>query len=265
MKYALVNGQRKEPQPELQGICPCCGGKLNSRCGEERVWHWYHLRKIDCDPWWENETEWHRNWKNKFPVEWQEIIQKDENTGEKHIADIRTGNDWVIEFQHSSIKIDERVSREGTYKKLVWVVDGKRRKLDAKQFYKSIDGRHCLVDKPLIVGVFKDDSRIIREWSSSKVPVFFDFGESDLWLLLGNNRAGELLYIVRFLKAEFLNFLHDTKEEDVFLEMINGLNKLLVDRLKLQKVMREVSQMQRYPTPRQSAYQRRQMRSKGRL
>jgi competence protein CoiA len=45
-----------------------------ARCGSQRIHHWAHKNKSEqCDHWWENETEWHRNWKASFPVDWQEI------------------------------------------------------------------------------------------------------------------------------------------------------------------------------------------------
>jgi competence CoiA-like predicted nuclease len=103
MKFAKVNGQRQEAQPRLSGNCPGCDGPMVARCGTKRVWHWAHLGERTCDVWWENETEWHRAWKNQFPVGWQEIVHRAEN-GEKHIADVKTSQGWVLEFQHSPIK-----------------------------------------------------------------------------------------------------------------------------------------------------------------
>lgn len=69
--------------------------------------HWAHKGKLVCDVWWKNETAQHRAWKNNFPVEWQEIIHFDDSTGEKHIADTKTTEVWVLEFQHSPIKLEE--------------------------------------------------------------------------------------------------------------------------------------------------------------
>jgi competence protein CoiA len=71
-----------------------------AKCGEVRAPHWAHRSRRECDHWWEPETEWHRAWKNAFPEEWQEIVHWAED-GEKHIADVKTGRGWVIEFQHS--------------------------------------------------------------------------------------------------------------------------------------------------------------------
>ncbi len=138
MKFALVSGQRQEAQPNLSGECPVCGSPMIARCGEVRLWHWAHKGRRLCDPWWENETEWHRAWKDLFPVGWQEFVQHD-GDGERHIADVKTDDGWVIEFQHSYIKPEERRSREAFYHKLVWVVDGLRRQTDGAQFRKAWD------------------------------------------------------------------------------------------------------------------------------
>src|SRR5262245_47594429 len=133
MRFALVNGEREAAQPDLSGACQTCGQAMVARCGEVRLWHWAHRVKRLCDPWWENETEWHRGWKGQFPDAWQEIVHRAE-TGEKHVADVRTEQGWILEFQHSSISPVERRSRDAFYRQLVWVVDATRRKRDAGQF-----------------------------------------------------------------------------------------------------------------------------------
>ena len=46
------------------------------------------------------------------------------NSGELHIADVKTPSGLVIEFQRSTIHPDEISAREVFYKKMVWVVDG---------------------------------------------------------------------------------------------------------------------------------------------
>lgn len=109
MKYALVNNERQEPQSGLIGKCQCCNSPVIAKCGDLRVHHWAHKTKLQCDPWWE-ESEWHRAWKEKFPKEWQEIIHKAEND-EKHIADVKTDQGFVIEFQHSHLDSQERAAR----------------------------------------------------------------------------------------------------------------------------------------------------------
>ena len=187
LKFAIIDGQRRLPEPGLNGECPVCEATTIAKCGEKNIWHWAHKSKRKCDHWWENETEWHRNWKNYFPVECQEVVRRADD-GEKHIADVKTDQDWVIEFQHSYIKPEERRSREAFYGNMVWVVDGLRRTNDLKQFNEAVrDGQH-MSQKPLIVKVHPLDCRLVMEWSTCRVPVFFDFGEElqqhDLWLLI---------------------------------------------------------------------------------
>mgnify|MGYP000669292942 CR=1 FL=1 len=56
---------------------------------------------MECDSWKENETEWHREWKGIFPIDWQEVIIN--KNDQIHRADIKTPNGLVVEFQNSSI------------------------------------------------------------------------------------------------------------------------------------------------------------------
>ena len=195
MRYALVNNQKLEAQPNLLGSCTYCEKPMTSKCGEKNIWHWAHKSKRICDSWWENETEWHRTWKSHFPVEWQEIIQHADD-GEKHIADVKTDQDLVLEFQHSQIMPEERLARENFYKKILWIVDGKRRLRDKIKFFDEIEFTSCVDgrDDNRILNVLR--STLLCEWSESNVPVFFDFGEDTLWCLLPKNTA-EMRYLFR--------------------------------------------------------------------
>ncbi len=123
MQFALVDNIRREASPGLKGICDNCGSTMISKCGDRIVHHWAHHRIRNCDPWWENETEWHRKWKELFPERCREVLHVAEN-GEIHRADVKTENGIYIEFQHSSMNDEERLSREKFYKNLVWIVDG---------------------------------------------------------------------------------------------------------------------------------------------
>ncbi|OEJ67734.1 competence protein CoiA [Magnetovibrio blakemorei] len=208
MKLAIIDGQRREAQPGLSGECPVCKATTIAKCGEKNIWHWAHKGKRNCDRWWENETEWHRDWKNHFPVEWQEVVRR-ANDGEKHIVDVKTDQDWVIEFQHSYINPDERRSRESFYGNMVWVVDGLRRKNDLKQFAESVRYGSSIFKKPLIVTVHLFECRLVKEWASSHVPVFFDFGEENqphgLWLLIPMG-LDDKAYITLVGKENFINW-----------------------------------------------------------
>jgi hypothetical protein len=97
-----------------------------AKCGLKKMWHWAHLPSRTCDPWWENETPWHRKWKSFFPEAWREYIHVDPVTNEKHIADVKTAAGRVIEFQNSPMPPDELASREKFYGDMIWVVNGER-------------------------------------------------------------------------------------------------------------------------------------------
>jgi competence protein CoiA len=179
MRFALVNNNRIEAQPQLHGLCPCCSKPVISKCGIRKIWHWAHKSKTECDHWWEPETEWHRTWKNNYPADWQETILLNERNGEKHIADVRAVHDLIIEFQHSHISHQERISREQYYRNMVWVVDGARLKRDYPRFLKEWkrDGISEVykTDKSGIFKVGFPEFCFPEAWLKSSVPVIFDF------------------------------------------------------------------------------------------
>ena len=202
MKFALLNEQRQEAQPSLSGKCLACGHPMVAKCGERRIWHWAHRRIRFCDPWWENETEWHRTWKGQFPADRQEVIQI-ATTGEKHIADVKTDRDWVIEFQHSYLKPEERRSRDAFYPKLVWVVNATRRKRDGNQFVGALNSGARIVAHLPIVKVRSDECALLQEWAGSQAPIFFDFGSEQLsWLIAG--RVDGPAYVGPISRASFI-------------------------------------------------------------
>lgn len=174
MKFALINDSKVEATKGAKGICPSCSAELIAKCGQVKINHWAHKGARNCDPWWENETEWHRLWKNNFPRESQEICLIDEQTGEKHIADVRTSHGLTIEFQHSFINQQERISRESFYKNMIWVVDGTRLKKDYPRFIKG-HGDFRMTNKQGIFLVDFPDECFPASWLGSSVPVIFDF------------------------------------------------------------------------------------------
>lgn len=151
---------------------------MTARCGEVRVHHWAHKSKSDCDPWGEPETDWHFNWKNEFPLRWQEHILFDQRTKEKHIADIFTLAGLTIEVQHSHLEPEERRAREAFYKNMLWIVDGSR--LEGNR--KKISGWQGALSE-IIVGkrstrlylTDKSEELFPRDWLDSPVPVCFDY------------------------------------------------------------------------------------------
>ncbi|MFX1707198.1 competence protein CoiA family protein [Chitinophaga sp. CC14] len=185
MRFALIDNLRVEAEPGLKGICPGCMQPVIAKCGAQRIHHWAHSRSIACDKWWEAETEWHRAWKNNFPLGWQEVFLPDAQTGQKHIADVQTEHGLVIEFQHSHLNPQERIARETFYKNMVWVVDGTRLKYDYRRFVKGHDYFQYTEQKG-IFHVKSPEDCFPQAWLNSQVPVIFDFkGQEPLEDLLG--------------------------------------------------------------------------------
>ena len=234
------------------GECPCCSSELIAKCGEVYIHHWAHKKKCD-DHWWENETEWHRNWKNEFPSDWQEVIHRDK-TGEKHIADVKTSEGWTIEFQHSYLKPEERRSRNHFYKKLIWVVDGMKRKTDLKQFQNMLNVANDVYYEPLLLRVDAEERRLFKEWGGSSSMVFVDFSDSlisykdgyssntDLWLIYPNNK---MMFVSHFSRHSFIELLNNNKSNEIFDKLINPIQKEINEYIVKQKALEEESQRRR--------------------
>jgi competence protein CoiA len=185
MKFAVVEGERREARPGLSGKCDC-GAAMIAKCGKYRVSHWAHWGTRTCDPWWEPETEWHRAWKDHFPKDWQEITQRSDD-GEKHKADVKTDRGIVLEFQHSHLRQKERESREKFYQEMAWVVDGLRRVRDRSRFLASLTAGSIVKAKPLTFSLPSTEGALLRDWVGSHNPVFFDFGDNPVLLNFEDN------------------------------------------------------------------------------
>lgn len=118
MIWENFKGERIKATPKAEAVCDLCNGELIPKCGEIKIWHWAHKSLVDCDSWYEPESEWHINWKNKFPKEQQEV-----RMGE-HKADIRNKWNMVIELQNSSISSENIFAREEYYNSMIWLLNG---------------------------------------------------------------------------------------------------------------------------------------------
>lgn len=219
MKFALFENNTIEATKGAKGICPSCGSELIARCGDIKINHWSHKNNRNCDPWWENETEWHRSWKNNFPKNWQETIKVDEQTGEKHIADVFTSHGLVIEFQHSHIDPQERSSRERFYKNMVWVVDGTRLKRDYLRFLKGKKDFRKTKKQGYYILEFPDEC-FPSAWLGSLVPVIFDF--RGIESLDDPNDLRNFLYFLRPNQSKTDSVLVIISRESFINDSING-------------------------------------------
>lgn len=243
MKFSIVNGARQEPKKGLIGNCPNCDKAMIAKCGEKKIHHWSHKGKLECDLWWENETEWHRNWKGHFPVNWQEVVHKDEVTGERHIADVKTDEEWVIEFQHSFLRPEERNSRNNFYKKLVWVVDCKRLKGDEDEIKKAIEGG---VPFGFTRKIHPDNCSLLKNWNSNHA-VFFDLGQDELIVLLPKCHD-EMLYVFPFSKLEFIEiFQNEGSEKTINFKnlLLNFPKMVLINQIQIHQRNQQIANIQR--------------------
>ncbi len=209
MHFALSENRRIEATPRAAGVCPGCGAEMLARCGTKKVWHWAHKGRRHCDRWWENETQWHRDWKNKFSSDWQEIPARDAR-GELHIADIKTPEGLTIEFQHSAIKPDEIVKRTAFYDQVIWIIDATRRPTDAKQYAQMLEYSYSeRFDGVDIHTVYVEETRLLKEWGSLGRIVGFDYGGDNLFLLTA--AQGRRRYLFDFPKLEFVQSIIEGK------------------------------------------------------
>lgn len=109
-------------EPKQKAICGHCGSDVHAKCGSKVVWHWAHVSVDNCDSWYEPETIWHRTWKSHFGISCSEISIVKEGT--RHIADVLTNGQLVIEFQNSPISSETIIARESFYQKMIWVING---------------------------------------------------------------------------------------------------------------------------------------------
>ena len=118
---------RVEP-PERTGdraTCPGCGARVDAVVGEIVIPHWRHHAIQDCDSWAGGETLWHLEWKSRaYAAGWR--IEVGYPGPPIHRADAVSLRGHVVEFQHSSLSVDDLAERTDFYAgkgPLVWVLD----------------------------------------------------------------------------------------------------------------------------------------------
>ena len=229
MKFALVDDIRTTAKPRLSGVCIGCGSVVIPKCGPRRRHHWAHKSKQDCNYLREPETDWHRAWKDEFPEDWQEVVQFNEETGEKHIADIQTDHGWTLEVQNSAISEDEKESRNDFYPNLVWVVNALKMKkahsqlLEVKAVARKIVS-HRLFDVYWSRGLYQDYRRR-DQWFNNKSVIAFDYGDKEkdaedntnwLWVLLPDDSHQ---FLVPLRESYFIRLIREGRLSS-FIELV---------------------------------------------
>lgn len=112
-------------------ICPVCKYPVIQKRGNIMTHHFAHKTTDICDPWYSGKmSAWHKEMQNLFPRHCQEVIVRNDEHSEYHIADIIFNNgskSYVVEFQHSTISYNDFVSRTDFYMNqgygMIWIFD----------------------------------------------------------------------------------------------------------------------------------------------
>ena len=210
MKFALVNGQRQEARPNLSGKCPNpnCDRPMVAKCGEVKIWHWAHQGSRPCgDPGWENETEWHLKWKGGISrCLGSKFVHRADDGYQAHCRhqDRAWVGNRIPTFKHQPRRAAGLAI--AFYRQLcfgLWTEqDGKR---DAAQFARAwSDGTPVGKVYPA-QRLSADECALLREWSGSLAPIFFDFGDGQvLWWLLPGRLNGSA-YVAQFPRNVFIH------------------------------------------------------------
>ncbi len=131
----------EDEEKHVECFCPACGEPLKHKKGKVRRPYFAHLPNSVCHFGQDKDykSEWHIRMQEYFPKEEREYLFVDEETGEKHIADVFVKEaNTVLEFQHSPIDEQEFISR--TYfhlknkRRIVWLFDESSEKEGGSRF-----------------------------------------------------------------------------------------------------------------------------------
>jgi hypothetical protein len=163
---------------------------------------------------------------------------------------VRTTHGWVIEFQHSYLKPEERRSRSAFYQKLVWVVDGARRKTDRVQFASALDSSFQVGSNAAVRRVLPSKCTLLTEWGDANTPVFFDFGPGPtLWWLIATGSSG-FAYVAPLSRSDFVEIHRhgDSNSARSFQSLVSDIGKL-VENYEVQPREMTVRQSASLPPP----------------
>jgi competence CoiA-like predicted nuclease len=213
MLYAIDGNDKIEASPGAHAICPNCDKNVFAKCGEINIWHWAHLKNEACDGWYEPETLWHKNWKLAFGKDNSEIsIRKD---GIRHIADILTKSNVVIELQNSPLQKQVIRRRENFYgERMIWLINGAPFCMNFTWIQKHHDIKWKMTSEGwlnITTGEIKPNlqqytffwSWARKSWKFVQRPVLIDFGGDKLfWVKEG--MGSSMGHGVQVLKSTFL-------------------------------------------------------------
>jgi hypothetical protein len=206
MLYAL-NSITQEKISAIKGVpavCPGCNGPVIARIGSVVIPHWAHQKNSNC-AYSEGETEWHLDWKAKFPKENCEIRM------ENHRADVFINN-VVLEFQSVTPDLEKIQAREGFYKEMYWIYKYHNKEIEISTFYKKTKilpmSEHPFHMNPeffdaqymnMLSNVYENTIFLkhgLPGWKNATKGIFLDLGSL-------NGTIGKYLFFVRSSNIKF--------------------------------------------------------------
>lgn len=170
MMYAVnQDGVKSLPSKEGDFYCPCCESKVVAKMGRIKIHHWSHLSsEIYCNS--RPMSEWHLEWQSHFPPEMVEVYVNKERR-----ADVLLPNKIAIEFQNSSISIENVLARNQHHKDgVIWVHNFMEQTIN-KQFFNKTE-----VKKGLYRALWKNPVHLFDRERVRGEDIYFQFSEQTL-------------------------------------------------------------------------------------
>ena len=194
MLEALCDGKTVRAARELnrEAVYRCKDDRCNHPemelcAGTVRHPYFRHKRRSHC--YWHGykETDWHLEWKSHFDC--VEVYMGDDENGSANWADAVVGENFVIEFQHSGMKEEERAAREKYYTEkaggMVWIVDAYKPRYLKRLEKIELSAYTDIPSKEPFRYVLFPEEAFNELWIDRPVGVIFDYGpDKDLFYLL---------------------------------------------------------------------------------
>lgn len=187
----------KDAEKGEKYFCPCCNEPTILKSGKIKAPHFAHKSHHNCDPWYSEMSDWHREWQERFPLNCREVVIR--HNGERHRADICIGK-YIIEFQNSYLSDEQFIKRTEFYTsagyKLIWVF--------------NVKNKNIIPHRRRNVYNWKNPVNTFKRFDTSNKDVFlyFDMNDTDRplhridWLCRDGNRFSPKYFAV-FCKGPF--------------------------------------------------------------
>ena len=184
------------------GYCPCCKKRMIAKVGTGiRRSHWAHRHAERCDEWWEDESEWHINWRNLFLekagnkhcVDIENVLEKN---GRRHFYDIRLYNRLAIILRRARLTDERQHEYEDFFGEMLWMVESRISDYNrlqeqcVREVIKVVEEPPSCYACCFWLRSSNGYNSFFSKWERCSVPVVFDFTnasrgkEKNLWILL---------------------------------------------------------------------------------